>query len=124
MNKQLLSKLAIGTVIAMTISTNLAYADTPPSDFQRKKTVSAKMPPHYPSHFQALGVLTDIRGQHDWVINGNAIKVSSNVLIHSLVTNFSSMYSIKQGMELAYRVNKNGEVAEVWAMPAGAIDRN
>ena len=82
------------------------------------------MPPHYPSHFQALGVLTDIRGQHDWVINGNAIKVSSNVLIHSLVTNFSSMYSIKQGMELAYRVNGNGEVAEVWAMPPGAIDRN
>ena len=124
MNKQLLSKLAIGIVIAMTISTNLAYADTSTPSYQRKNTVSAQLPPYYPSHFQALGVLTDIRGQYDWVINGKAIKVSSNVLVHSLVTNFSSMYSIKQGMELAYRVNKNGEVAEVWAMPAGAIDRN
>ena len=124
MNKQLFLKLAIGTAITMTISTNLVYADTPTPSYQRKNTVSAQLPDFYPSHFPALGVLTDIRGQYDWVINGKAIKVSSNVLVHSLVTNFSSMYSIKQGMELAYRINNKGEVAEVWAMPDGAIDRN
>ena len=124
MNRKLFSKLALGIVMTMTISTNLAYADTSRPTNQRKSTVSAQLPSFYPSHFPALGVLTEIRGQYDWVINGIAIKVSPNILVHSLVTNFSSMYSIKQGMELAYRVNKDGQVAEVWGLPDGAINRN
>jgi len=124
MNIKRLSTLTIGYAIAMIISSNLAYADTTTTSYQRKSTVSAQLPSYYPSHFPALGVLTDVRGQYDWVINGKAIKVSPNILVHSLVTNFSSMYSIKQGMELAYRTNKDGEVAEVWALPNGAIDRN
>ena len=110
--------------MTMTISTNFVYADTSSPTNQRQSTVSAQLPSFYPSHFPALGVLTEIRGQYDWVINGIAIEVSPNILVHSLVTNFSSMYSIKQGMELAYRVNKDGQVAEVWALPEGAIDRN
>ena len=116
--------LTSGYAIAMTISSNLAYADTTATTYQRKSSVSAQLPSYYPSHFPALGVLTDVRGQNDWVINGKAIKVSSNLLVHSLVTNFSSRYSITQGMELAYRVNNNGEIVEVWALPDGAIDKN
>ena len=108
----------------MIISSNIATADTTNTSYQRKSTVSAQLPSYYPSHFPALGVLTEVRGRYDWVINGKAIKVSSNILVHSLVTNFSSMYSIKQGMELAYRVDKDGEITEVWALPIGAIDRN
>jgi len=124
MNIKRLSTLTIGYAIAMIISSNIATADTTNTSYQRKSTVSAQLPSYYPSHFPALGVLTEVRGRYDWVINGKAIKVSSNILVHSLVTNFSSMYSIKQGMELAYRVDKDGEITEVWALPIGAIDRN
>ncbi|MGD8570499.1 MAG: hypothetical protein PVJ39_20595 [Gammaproteobacteria bacterium] len=107
------------TMIPM--NANTAYADT---IYQRKSTVAAKLPAYYPSHFPRLGVLTDIRGSHDWTINGTAIAVSTNVIVHSLVTNFSSLHSVKRGMELAYKVNGKGEVAEVWQLPDGAIDRN
>ena len=85
---------------------------------------STPLPSYYPSHFPKLGVLTNINGQYDWVVNGIKIKVSNNVIVHSLVTNFSSLYSIKQGMELAYRKNTAGEIAEVWQLPNGSIDLN
>ena len=49
---------------------------------------------------------------------------SPNIIVHSLVTNFSSLYSVKQGMELAYRLNNNGEVVESWELPEGAVNRN
>ncbi|WP_455201817.1 hypothetical protein [Kaarinaea lacus] len=124
MNSKLFSTLTIGYAVAMIISTNLAYADTTTTTYKRPSSVSAQLPKYYPSHFQALGVLTEIRGQNDWVVNGRSVKVSPNLLVHSLVTNFSSRYSIKQGMELAYRTDKDGRVVEVWALPNGAIDRN
>ncbi|MCI0506016.1 MAG: hypothetical protein L0Z73_07870 [Gammaproteobacteria bacterium] len=116
--------ITLGCAVAMTITTNIAYADTAGNGYKRPSRITAQLPAYYPSHFPSLGVLTEMRASHDWVINGKAIKVSSNVIVHSLVTNFSSLYSVKQGMELAYRVNKDGEVAEVWALPNGAIDRN
>lgn len=105
----------------MTMNTNTAHADTV---YQRASTVAAKLPTYYPSHFPRLGVLTDIRASHDWTINGTAVKVSTNVIVHSLVTNFSSLHSVKRGMELAYKINAKGEVAEIWQLPDGAINRN
>ena len=114
----------IGFAIVMTISTNLASADTASTSNQRKKTVSVELPAHYPTHFPKLGVLTEIRGQHDWVVDGIAMQVAPSVVVHSLVTNFSSLYSVKQGMELAYRVNKDGEITEIWCLPEKSIKRN
>ena len=117
-----------GFLIIMITNTTLSYAtdtnESSPINYQRQTSVSGKLPSYYPSHFPAVGVLTDIRGSYDWVVNGKGVKVSSNVIVHSLVTNFSSMYSVKQGMELAYRKNKQDEIVEVWALPGGSIDRN
>jgi len=114
----------LGCLVAMTINSNLAYADTTSTGYKRPTTVSAQLPAYYPSHFPAVGVLTEQRGQFDWVVNGKTMEVSPNVIVHSLVTNFSSLYSIKQGMELAYRIDNQGRMAEIWALPAGTIDRN
>jgi putative hemolysin len=116
--------VTLGYVAAMTMQVNTAQADSTNTSYTRKATVAAQLPGYYPSHFPRLGVLTDIRSSHDWNINGKRIKVSPNVIVHSLVTNFSSLYSVKQGMELAYKTNKQGEVAEIWQLPDGAIDRN
>ncbi|WP_455208150.1 hypothetical protein [Kaarinaea lacus] len=124
MNSKRLLTFTLGCVVVMTINTNLAYADVAGAGYKRPSTVSGQLPAYYPSHFPAVGVLTERRGQYDWVINGKAITVSSNVIVHSLVTNFSSLYSVKQGMELAYRLNNQGELVEMWALPNGAIDRN
>ena len=117
--------IKLGCLLVMLSNTNLVNADdTTSTAYQRPSTISVQLPPHYPSHFPKLGKLSEIRGSHDWVINGKAIKVSSNVIIHSLVTDFSSMYSIKQGMALAYRENKQGEVMEVWELPKDSFRGN
>jgi len=124
MNSKLFLIFTIGCVVAMTMNSTLAYADTNNGGYQRPSRVSVQLPAYYPSHFPALGVLTEQRGQFDWVVNGKAMQVSPNVIVHSLVTNFSSLYSIQQGMELAYRTDNQGRLVEIWALPAGAIDRN
>lgn len=93
-----------------------------PAALSTESDSSTTIPSYYPSHFQKLGVLTEIRSQYDWVVNGISIKVSRNVLVHSLVTNFSSLYAIKQGMELGYRKNSQGEIAEVWQLPDGTVE--
>ena len=122
MNRKILYSFIIGNITLMLFNTGIAFSTE--SERAETNTVSIALPAYYPSHFPSLGVLSEIRGQHDWIIDGISIKVSSNVIVHSLVTNFSSLYSIKQGMELAYRKNSQGEVAELWQLPNGAIDRN
>lgn len=106
----------------MLLNTGIAYSTE--STRQESNTVSVSLPSYYPSHFPELGVLSEIRSQYDWVVSGIGIKVSNNVIVHSLVTNFSSLYSIKQGTELAYRKNPSGEIAEVWQLPPNSIDQN
>jgi len=113
------STLTIGCLFFMLLNSELALS----TDSVRRESSSVRinLPSYYPSHFHKLGKLTEIRGQYDWVVNGTAVKVSSNVIVHSLVTNFSSLFSIKQGMELGYRKNSQGEIMEVWQLPAGSI---
>ena len=86
-----------------------------------RPTVSIVLPKYYPSHFHKLGVLNEIRSRYKWIVNGISVNVSENVIVHSLVTNFSSLFSIKQGMELGYRKNSQGEIMEVWQLPDRAI---
>ena len=114
--------LAIGCLTIMLFNTQNAFSAESVQSSQN--SVATTLPSYYPSHFPRLGVLTDIRGSYDWVVDGIGIKVSNNVIVHSLVTNFSSLYSVKHGMELAYRKNNQGEIAEIWQLPDGAIDRN
>lgn len=124
MNSKRVVNFTLGCVVAMTINASLAYADVASTGYKRPTTVSAQLPIYYPTQFEAVGVLTEQRGQYDWVINGRSVTVSPNVIVHSLVTNFSSLYSVKQGMELAYRLNSQGELIELWGLPDGTIDRN
>ena len=125
MNSNRIFSVTLGCLLVMISTSNVAQAtDITPTSYQRPRTVSVSLPSYYPSHFPALGVLTELRGRYDWVIDGKAVKVSSNVIVHSLVTNFSSLYSIKQGMDLAYRKNKQNEIAEVWHLPKDSVERN
>lgn len=122
MNRIQLSLTTIGCITIMLLNTGIAYSTE--NTRAEINAVSATLPSYYPSHFPELGVLSEIRGQYDWVVSGIGIKVSNNVIVHSLVTNFSSLYSIKQGTELAYRKNSSGEIAEVWQLPPNSIDQN
>ena len=112
-----INQLLMGTgciVIALLTSPVVYSSDDNESE-------SSSLPSYYPTEFQRLGVLTEVRGQYNWVVDGVQVTVSNNVLVHSLVSNFSSLYSINQGMELGYRRNSAGEIAEVWQLPDGTV---
>lgn len=122
MKPQLLSLLTAGCITMILLGSSLAYATD--AGRTEENTVSVALPSHYPDNFQRLGVLTKIRDRHDWLVNGISIKVSQNVLVHSLESKFSSLYSVKQGMELGYRLNSRREISEIWLLPAGTVDLN
>lgn len=122
MNRKQLILLTIGCITTMLLNNEIAYSTE--TTRNESNTVLAPLPAYYPSHFHKLGVLSEIRSQYDWVVDGIGIKVSNNVIVHSLITNFSSLYSIKQGMELGYRKNSQGEIAEIWQLPSGTINQN
>ena len=105
----------LGYIVIMLVTSPVAYST--------ENENSNSLPSYYPSGFQKTGVLTEIRSQYDWVVDGIGIDVSRNVLVHTLATNFSSLYYIKQGMELGYRKNSDGEIVELWELPDGTVDR-
>ncbi|HSG93501.1 MAG TPA: hypothetical protein VK999_07255, partial [Methylotenera sp.] len=90
----------------------------------RSPVVSGKLPGHYPARFEAVGKITNIDGYYTWSINGKKMNVSPNISIHSLVTANSSRYSIKQGMNIAYKTNSQGVITEAWEIPEDSIDLN
>lgn len=95
---------------------------TSPAAYSTEDGDTSEQPSYYPASFQKLGILTEIRSQYDWVISGIRMRVSRDVLVHTLVSNFSSLYYIKQGMELGYRKNADGEIIEVWQVQPGTMD--
>jgi hypothetical protein len=112
--KQLHSFAQKGCMVLMLLISSAAYSS--------EDSDTTVWPSYYPATFQKLGTLTEIRGQYDWIVNGIRMQVSSNVLVHTLASNFSSLYYIKQGMELGYRKNADGENIEVWQVPNGTAD--
>lgn len=112
--KQFHSLATMGCIILMLVTSPIAYS--------AEDGNTSEWPSYYPASFQKLGTLTEIRSQYDWVMSGIRMQVSRNVLVHTLVTNFSSLYYIKQGMELGYRKNADGEIIEVWQVPPGTVD--
>ena len=93
-----------------------------PVSYSGDEETPSTLPDYYPVNFPKQGVLTEIRSQYHWVVNGVQINVSQNVLVHTLASNFSSLYYITLGMELGYRKNASGEIEELWELPSGTID--
>lgn len=114
--KSNLTLAIIGFMAIMLLASPAVYSDDDDS------TSPNGLPSYYPADFQKRGVLTKIRSQYHWEVNGIQIRVSSNVLVHSLASNFSSLYYINQGMELGYRKDSSGEITEVWELPNGTVD--
>jgi len=115
------------TAILLNSEPGYASGDNPTPSLRRDSyTVSpqVQLPDYYPAAFQRLGVLNEIREQNVWVVNGVKQTISNSVIVHSLSTNFSSLYAVNQGMELGYTKNLDNQIIELWILPFGAIKQN
>lgn len=112
--KQILAIKVLGILLVTMLAIPVAHSEEEENE--------SSLPTYYPVYFPKKGVLTEIRSQNLWVVNGVQINVSQNVLVHTLASNFSSLYYITQGMELGYRKDSSGQIEEVWELPNGSID--
>ncbi len=80
------------------------------------------LPDYYPeklNHMQGNIDDIDIRSGRI-IINDMQWKLSMNVKVHSMTTEFSSVQVLKKGMYLAFKVdtiNGKSEIAEIWILP-------
>lgn len=82
---------------------------------------AATLPAYYPETFQMHGTVDRIdikRGEI--VINDMFWSLSMNVKVHSLTTEFSSIQTLRLGMNIGFSmntVNGKNQVAEIWILP-------
>lgn len=81
-----------------------------------------KLPAYYPSSFQHEGILRDIGTKGTLIVSGNRYTLSPNALIHSLVTQHSSRFALKEGLEVGFTANRDtGVITEIWILPKGSV---
>lgn len=85
-------------------------------------SISAEtLPKYYPDTFSMSGTINRIdikRG--DIIVSDLFLKLSMNVKVHSLNTEFSSVQTLRNGMNIGFEMNSiNGRshVAEIWILP-------
>ncbi len=82
----------------------------------------AELPSYYPETVPAMnGIIgyADIK-QGVIVINDMSWKLSMNVRVHSLNTQFSSVRALRSGMRIAFEstsINGKVQLAEIWVLP-------
>jgi len=82
----------------------------------------AEMPAYYPASFNKHGTIDRISiNTAEIVINDSLQSLSTNIKVHSLVTEHSSIHVLKKGMSIGYSTitmrNGNRDVVEIWILP-------
>jgi len=88
---------------------------------------AGQLPGYYPGQFDHKGVVTRAANGQTIMINAMRYKLDSNVRVHSLTTEFSSVRALTAGSDIAYRADedRNGKVTvtEIWVLPSGSVPR-
>ena len=82
-----------------------------------------RLPGHYPSDFQAVGVVNQVnKDDRILVVNNRAFPVSGNALIHDLRTPFTTLDALQGGDKIGFRLERIGDnrymLVEIWILPA------
>lgn len=86
-------------------------------------SLAARLPGHYPDEFDNVGTISklDIEN-HAIEINGIRYLLSSNLVVHSLQTNFSSSRYLRTGMRIGYGFlsleGNSRQIIEIWILPS------
>lgn len=85
--------------------------------------MAARLPGHYPSEFQAVGIVNQVNmDDRVLVVNNKPFPVSGNAAIHDLRTPFTNLDALQAGDKIGFRLEKIGDnrymLAEIWILPA------
>ena len=84
------------------------------------------MPPYYPTYFEHSAVFTGIDKKKGEVLFGVLrMKYDQNMKVHLLTTEFGTVDQLQPGMPVAFSLHtgqlKNGQIKQLWQLPAGTI---
>lgn len=81
------------------------------------------LPSYYPSSFQYEGFLREVGGDGTLMISGIQYNLSPNVLIHSLTTEHSSRFALRESQEVGFTANRDTRIiTELWILPNGSVE--
>lgn len=85
----------------------------------------SSLPDYYPDSFYGSGILHNIDlSQNVLIINATQYHYMTNVKVHSLNTEHSSLRTLKAGMGLGYNIstiNDKQLISEIWVLPEKAV---
>ena len=114
------------TFVLVTLSTT-AYgenANTSTITLEGAGFSGTQLPDYYPASYQQTGIIDHVNSGGGIVISTVGYRLSSNVLVHSPTTEFSSRYDLSAGKEVGFNFTSNENsktIAEIWILPAGSI---
>jgi hypothetical protein len=110
----------IAIVFLMLLSTGVAFGSDSPL------ATNTGLPTYYPASFQNTGVLNSL-GSNTAIVSGLRYIISPNVLIHSLSTEFSSRYALREDKDIGFShssdANNKRTITEIWLLPPGSAQR-
>ena len=122
--------IVVSLLISITASITVANAANPGLpviDFDLTTGSSHQgLPEYYPASFQAAGAIHALRSGNI-IITGHAgsFSLSTNVLVHSVSTEFAPRNELRAGKEVGFSFNKGmgnkRTITEIWVLPHGTI---
>lgn len=116
MKQKTTSFLLAGLYLLITSAASAQNVDT---------TTLPGLPDYYPADFHATGILHSVDLQQGiLVINATQYHYITNVKVHSLNTEHSSLRALKPGTGLGYTIvviNNKQLISEIWTLPAKAV---
>lgn len=84
--------------------------------------MAARLPGHYPSEFQAVGIVNQVDTRDlNLVVNNRSFPVSRNAAIHDLRNPFTTLNAVKAGNKIGFRLEKLTDnrymLVEIWILP-------
>jgi hypothetical protein len=87
--------------------------------------VEYNLPDYYPEHFARKGIIQSIPSSSALYIDGILFKLSTNVSVHSMATEFLTRNALNRGDEIGFSFSKttNGNlvITEIWILPKGTV---
>ena len=110
--------------IAIALTANLAWS----SEYSRSHGISG-LPDYYSKSFQEQGIFQGFeRSGGTVLISARRYKLSNNIKVHTLNTEFASANSLRSGKDVAFQtdgsVGKTRIITEIWILPEGTAKRH
>ena len=82
---------------------------------------AGKFTTYYPSQFEHEGILHEVK-QNKLIINATAYWLMDNVVVHTLNSQFGSLHDLQKNMDIAFSLDDEKAISEIWILPEGTVE--